>query len=38
MSTFYGMIQGNRGPATKGGSRTSGITAAGKKLGWVGDN
>lgn len=28
MSTFYGTIHGNRGPATRGGSRCSGIKAA----------
>jgi hypothetical protein len=25
MSTFYGMVQGNRGAATRGGSRASGF-------------
>lgn len=28
MSTFYGSIQGNRGAATRGGSRNSGIRAS----------
>lgn len=28
MSTFYGSIQGNRGAATRGGSRSSGIKAS----------
>ncbi len=28
MSEFYGFVQGNRGPATKGGSKASGIAAA----------
>lgn len=27
MSAFYGMVQGNRGAATRGGSRASGFTA-----------
>lgn len=27
MSAFYGMVQGNRGAATRGGSRTSGFKA-----------
>lgn len=27
MSTFYGMVQGNRGAATRGGSRDSGFRA-----------
>lgn len=28
MSTFYGMIQGNRGSVTRGGSRASGFKAS----------
>ena len=28
MSTFYGMIQGNRGEATRGGSKASGFRAS----------
>lgn len=28
MSTFYGMLQGNRGAVTRGGSRSSGIKAS----------
>jgi hypothetical protein len=28
MSTFYGMVQGNRGAATRGGSRASGFKAS----------
>ena len=28
MSAFYGMIQGNRGPATRGGSKNSGYKAS----------
>lgn len=28
MSTFYGMIRGNRGEATRGGSRNSGFKAS----------
>ncbi len=27
MSTFYGMVQGNRGAATRGGSKVSGFKA-----------
>jgi hypothetical protein len=27
MSAFYGMVQGNRGVATRGGSRASGFTS-----------
>lgn len=28
MSTFYGMVQGNRGAATRGGSRASGFKSS----------
>ena len=28
MSTFYGMVQGNRGAATRGGSKASGLRSS----------